>query len=69
MKLDNMHYLNVLLQVCVFRADRKSQEGVTPDLWLPESFSILLCKSTTEFNETWQDHESSTQRPLPSVLF
>ena len=36
-KLDRKQDLNVLYQVCVFRADRKKQDG-RPGLWLAETF-------------------------------
>ena len=35
--------LNVLYQVCVFRADRKKQDG-RPGLWLAETFSTSILK-------------------------
>ena len=65
-KLDWMEDLNVLYQVCVFRADRKKQDG-RPSLWLAETFSLLLWNRWTEFIETWQ--EARSQRPLPSLCF
>ena len=43
-KLDRKQDLNFLYQVCVFRADRKKQDG-RPGLWLTETFSTSLLKS------------------------
>ena len=43
MKLDRKQYLNVLYQVCVFRVDRKKQDGY-PGLWLAETFSTSPLK-------------------------
>ena len=40
-KLDRKQDLNVLYKVCVFRADRKKQNG-RPGLWLTETFSTYL---------------------------
>ena len=42
-KLDRKQDLNVLYQVCVFRADRKKQDG-RPGLWLAETFSTSSLK-------------------------
>ena len=42
-KLDRKQDLNVLYQVCVFRADRKKQDG-RPGLWLAETFSTSPLK-------------------------
>ena len=42
-KLDRKQDLNVLYQVCVFRADRKKQDG-RPGLWLAETFSTSHLK-------------------------
>ena len=42
-KLDRMQDLNVLYQVCVFRADRKKQDG-RPSLWLAETLSTSSLK-------------------------
>ena len=42
-KLDRKQNHNVLYQVCVFRADRKKQDG-HPGLWLVETFSTSPLK-------------------------
>ena len=42
-KHDRKQHLNVLYQVCVFRADRKKQD-VRPGLWLAETFSTSSLK-------------------------
>ena len=56
-KLDRKQDLNVLYQVCVFRANRKNKIH----------FRLLLWNRLTEFNETWQ--EAWSQCPLPSLCF
>ena len=61
-----MEDLNVLYQVCVFRADRKNKMAAPGSDWL-RHFRLLLWKQWTEFNETWQ--EARYQRPLPSLCF
>ena len=58
--------LNVLYQVCVFRADRKNKMAALASDWL-RHFRLLLWNRWTEFNETWQ--EARSQRPLPSLCF
>ena len=58
--------LNVLYQVCVFRADRKNKMDALASDWL-RHFRLLLWNRWTEFNETWQ--EARSQRPLPSLCF
>ena len=65
-KLDRKQDLNVLYQVCVFRADRKKQMAALASDWL-RHFGLLLWNHWTEFNETWQ--EARSQRPLPSLCF
>ena len=55
--------LNVLYQVCVFRADRKNKMAALACDWL-RHFRLLLWNRWTEFNETWQ--EARSQRPLPN---
>ena len=42
MKLDRKQDLNILYQVCVFRADQKQDGG--PGLWLVETFSTSTLK-------------------------
>ena len=42
-KLDRKQDLNFLYQVCVFRVDRKKQDG-RPGLWLAETFSTSFLK-------------------------
>ena len=65
-KLDRKQDLNVLYQVCVFRADRKNQMAALAPDWL-RHFWLLLWNRWTEFNETWQ--EARSQRPLPKFVF
>ena len=65
-KLDRKQDLNVLYQVCVFRADRKNKMAALASDCL-RHFPLLLWNRWTEFNETWQ--ESRSQRPLPSLCF
>ena len=65
-KLDRKQDLNVLYQVCVFRADRKNKMATLASDWL-RHFRLLLWNYWTEFNETWQ--EARSQRPLPSLCF
>ena len=66
MKLDSKQDLNVLYQVCVFRADRKNKMAALASDWL-RHFRLLLWNRRSEFNETWQ--EARPQRPLPSLCF
>ena len=56
--------LNVLYQVCVFRADRKNKMAALASDWL-RHFQLLLWNRWTEFNETSQ--ETGSQRLLPQV--
>ena len=65
-KLDRKQDLNVLYQVCVFRADRKNKMAALASDWL-RYFRLLLWNHRTEFAETRQ--EARTQRPLPSLWF
>ena len=65
-KLDRKQDLNVLYQVCVFRADRKNKMAALASVW-PRHFRLLLWNHWTEFNETWQ--EARSQRPIPSLCF
>ena len=65
-KLDRKQDLNVLYQVCVFRADRKNKMAALALDWL-RHFRLLLWNGWTEFNETWQ--EARSERPLPSLCF
>ena len=64
-KLDRKQDLNVLYQVCVFRADRKNKMAALASDWL--RYFRLLWNHWTEFNETWQ--EARSQHPLPSLCF
>ena len=66
MKLDRKQDLNVLYQVCVFRADRKNKMAALASDWL-RHFRLLLWNRWTKFKETWQ--EARSQRPLPSLCF
>ena len=65
-KLDRKQDLNVLYQVCVFRADRKNKMAAMASDWL-RHFRLLLWNRCPEFNETWQ--EARSQHPLPSLCF
>ena len=65
-KLDRKQDLNVLYQVCVFRANRINKMAALASDWL-RHFLLLLWNRWTEFNETWQ--EARSQRPLPSLCF
>ena len=65
-RLDRKQDLNVLYQVCVFRADLKNKMGAQASDWL-KHFRLLRWNRWTEFNETWQ--EARSQRPLPSLCF
>ena len=65
-KLDRKQDLNVLCQVCVFRADRKNKMAALASDWL-RHFRLLLWNRWMKFNETWQ--EARSQRPLPSLCF
>ena len=66
MKLDRKQDINVLYQVCVFRADWKKKMAALVSDWL-RHFRLLLWNCWTEFNETWQ--EARYQCPLPSLCF
>ena len=65
-KLDRKQDLNVLYQVCVFRADWKNKMATLASDWL-RHFRLLFWNRWTEFNETWQ--EARSQHPLPSLCF
>ena len=65
-KLDRQQDLNVLYQVCVFRADRKNKMAALASDWL-RHFRLLLWNCWMEFNETWQ--EARSQHLLPSLCF
>ena len=65
-KLDRKQDLNVLYQVCVFRADRKNKMAALVSDWL-RYFWLLLWNCWTEFNKTLL--EARSQRPLPSLPF
>ena len=62
-KLDRKQHLNILYQVCVYRADRKNKMAALASDWLKHF--RLLWNHWTEFNETCQ--EARSQRPLPSL--
>ena len=66
MKLHRKQDLNVLYQVCVFRADRKNKMVALASDWL-RHFRLLLWNRWTEFDETWQ--EARSQRPLQRLCF
>ena len=65
-KLDRKQDLNVLYQVCVFRADRKNKMAARASGWL-RHFRLLLWNCWMEYKETWQ--EARSQGPLPSLCF
>ena len=65
-KLDRKQDLNVLYQVCVFRADWKNEMATLASDWL-KHFGLLLWNGWTEFNETWE--EARSHCPLPSFFF
>ena len=65
-KLDRKQDLNVLYQICVFRADRKNKMAAETSDWL-RHFRHLLWNRWTEFHKTWQ--EARSKRPLPSLCF
>ena len=52
--LDRKQDLNVLYQVCVFRADWKNKMAALASDWL-RHFRLLLWNRWMEFNETWQE--------------
>ena len=64
--LDRKQDLNLLYQVCVFRADRKNKMAALASDWL-RHFRLLLWNCWTEVKETYQ--EAWSQRPLPSLCF
>ena len=65
-KLDRQQELNILYQVCVFRADRKNKiAALASDLL--RHFRLLLWNRWTVSNETWQ--EARSRRPLPRLCF
>ena len=66
MKLYRKQDLNILFQVCVFRADRKNKMAALASDWL-RHFQLLFWNRWTDFNETWQ--EARSQRLLPSLCF
>ena len=61
-----MQDLNVLNQVCVFRADQKNKMAALASDLL-RHFRLLLWNRWTEFNENWQ--KARSQRLLPSLCF
>ena len=65
-KLDRKQDLNILYQVCAFRADRKNKMVTLVSDWL-RHFWLLLWNCWTEFNETWK--EARSQCLLPSLCF
>ena len=65
-KLDRKQDLNVLYQVCVFRADQKNKMAALASDW-PRHFRLLLWNRWTEFKETCQ--EARSQCPLWSLCF
>ena len=65
-KLDRKQDLNVLYQVCVFRADWKTKMAAPASDWL-RHFWLLLWNRWAEFEETWQ--KARSQCALPSLYF
>ena len=65
-KLGRKQDLDILYQVCVFRADLKNKVAALASDWL-RHFRLLLWNRWMEFNETLQ--EARSQRPLPSWCF
>ena len=65
-QLDRKQDLNVLYQICVFRADWKIKMAALASDWL-RHFRLLLWNRWIEFKETWQDARS--QRLLLSLCF
>ena len=65
-KLDRKQDLNILYQVCVFRANRKNKMAALTSDWL-RHFRLLLWNHWMEFKETWQ--EARSKRPLSSLCF
>ena len=58
-KLDRKQDLNTLYQVCVFRADRKKQDG-RPGLWLAETFFTSPLKLLNGIQRNLAGREIST---------
>ena len=65
-KLDNKQGLNVLYQVCLFRADRKNLMADSASDW-PRHYRLLLYNRWTEFAESWR--KAITRRHLQSLRF
>ena len=65
-ELDRKQDLNVLYQVCIFRADQKNKMAALASDWLIH-FGLILWNRWREFNETLQ--EAISQQPLPSLYF
>ena len=65
-KLERKRDLNVLYNVCAFRADGSNKIATLASDWL-RYFPLLFWSRWMEFNKTWQ--EAWSQRPLPSLCF
>ena len=65
-KLDRKQDLNILYQVCVFRAGMENKMAALASDWL-RHFRLLFWNGWTEFNKTWQ--EARSEHPLPSLYF
>ena len=63
-KLDRKQDLNALYQVCVFRANRKKQDG-RPGLWLAGTFSTSPLKRLNRIQQNLTGSKTST----PSTKF
>ena len=64
-KLDRKEVLNALYQVCIFRVDRKKQDG-RPGLWLAETFSTSPLKP---MNGIQRNLKKKTRISTPSTKF
>ena len=67
-KLDRKEDLNILYQVCVFRADQKNKMTPLASDWL-RHFQVLLWNCWLEFKETWQEGRSWRLLHVPSLCF
>ena len=63
MKIDRKHDLDVLCQVCVFRADRKNKMAALASGWYIFDFSEAAEQNSKKLLE------ARSQRPLPSLCF
>ena len=61
--LDRKQDLEVLYQVCVFRADRKNKMAAPASDW-PRHFRLLFWNCWTEFSKTWQKIRSKNKNAV-----